>query len=464
MTMAPTRGPSAQGAYGPHRPVVTQQIQSGAFKPALALLLTLAKHLPPEPDFLDDLATCYWRLGDHEAALKLAQLVAQDRPDSPAAWARIGAMALSSGDPQMARDAFERVLTLSPRHAGALGTLNRMEPFARKSRRAELLRKIAKSPKASRPDRITAYTALGRIEDHAGQTKAAFFNWSRGKALSEGVFDPDALHARVAAIETAQPAPPPDPGGESFPRMVFIVGLPRSGTTLLESILLRHPDVGSFGETPALQDVRAEVETQVGPWPQALSDSAALAAGRAYIDRCAARCAELSPVMVDKTPLNIFDLGFAARVLPEARFIFAARHPLDVGLSNFSTNYHAAHPFSKTLAGIAEMSTAVRRAALAHQTHLGASLRWQRYSALVSDPETQIRALLDHCGLDWCDACLHPETRKGAVATASLTQVRAQINTGALGKWQRYAAELTPLIEALGGPDAVEAWDAPPTA
>ena len=168
---------------------------------------------------------------------------------------------------------------------------------------------------------------------------------------------------------------------------------------------------------------------------------------------------DLPPVIIDKTPLNIFELGFAARVLPSARFVFLSRHPLDVGLSAFATHFFAAHPYSNSLASIGDMTRAVYRSADNYERRLGPAFRRQSYAALVSSPETQIRSLLDHLDLAWDPACLSPQDRVGMVRTASVTQVRAPITRSAIGKWTRYEKELQPLVKALGGPDWIDDWE-----
>ncbi|QGX97045.1 sulfotransferase [Roseovarius faecimaris] len=366
-------------------------------------------------------------------------------------------MALSLGDMPKAKAAFEEVLTLAPREVNALAALNRIAPFDRGSARVKRLRQIARDRKAERGARATAYNALGRIEEAAGQTRATFHNFARAKALSPGRYDRDAVEALVSGLSQV-PGDGFAPCGtaEDAPRVVFVCGMPRSGTTLVESILLRHPETGSIGESSALGDVLAEHRATLGgagawDWVARTDDAQAARLGARYLERCAACFPDGLPgVILDKTPLNLFQLGFASRILPGARFVMLSRHPLDVGLSNFVTNFHAAHPFSRTLESIGHMTRCAARAAVLYEARLGAAFRRQSYAALVTEPEAQVRAMLGHLGLGWEVNCLHPEARDGAIGTASLTQARAPISAGAMGKWRRYEAELQPLIEALG--------------
>ena len=226
--------------------------------------------------------------------------------------------------------------------------------------------------------------------------------------------------------------------------------------------------VGTLDESPILQDVLTQLRSQLAhatgdgdPWAWAdhLTPSIAADLQNRFMSLCVARFGDiLPPVVVDKLPLNIFDLGFAQAILPNARFVCMSRHPLDVGLSNFCTNFGAKHPFSQTLDGIAEVTRAVYRAADLYQDR-GLDMRRQSYRALVEEPEYQIRSLLAYCGLEWDEACLSPEAGNGIVRTASVTQVRAPINRTGLDRWKNYASELTPLCEALEA-DWLASWEA----
>ncbi|WP_167853444.1 sulfotransferase family protein [Roseovarius aestuariivivens] len=247
------------------------------------------------------------------------------------------------------------------------------------------------------------------------------------------------------------PAGPARTAGKDEPRLVFICGLPRSGTTLVESILAQHPQAESLGESPALARLTDRARASDAP------DDRDLRAQNLAM-HMARRTTPPPQVLIDKTPLNLFELGLARRLFPDARIIFLSRHPLDTGLSNFTTNFHAAHPFSHRLDTIGHMTRAAYRAAAHYATALGPAFRRQSFRALVTSPEPQIRALLMHVGLDWDSACLSPERRAGIVGTASLTQVRAPISTGALNKWTPYRTQLQPLIDALGGWNWIEDW------
>lgn len=458
-----------QSPYSSVREPINALLQRREYKAALEILSKIHGDFPGDPQMLDDMASCYWSLGDHETAIKLLSHIVELAPANPAAWGKLGAMTMSVGDTSMAETAFSQVLKLTPNAVPALAALNRIKIFDRKSHRAKTLRKLAENKNLSAVDRATACNALGRIEEAAGNHRIAFRFFAKSKMHCSGTFDAAAFEHHIADQKRLfKPSDVVPPSTTSDPRIVFIVGLPRSGSTLVESILCRHPEVQSLGENLALQNVlaicRQDIATQHGAggefdWVGRLSAAQVTKYRSLYLQRSLQSLQEApAPVLVDKLPFNCFEIGFAQTILPEARFIFMSRHPLDVGLSNFSTNFFSAHAFSKRLDTIGQMTRAVYTSLEDYEDKIGHDLRRQSYSALVSSPEPQIRAILDHIDLPWEAACLSPEQGSEIVRTASLMQVRSPISTSALAKWKRYEAELEPLVDALGGWDWIDKW------
>ena len=439
-------------------------LAKGDYAAALQVVLPFVETPPIDAAHLDIALTCYWHLGDTGTALALLELAIRLSPESPMVWGKLGAMLLSMGEKDGAAAAFEQTLQLQPRSVTALGALNLITRFGRDSHRARLLRELAKAKGTSPRDRATAWNALGQIEEGAGRYSAAFRCFEKSNAAEPAPFRHKAFEALVDQQEAVfQPAEPLV--AADAPRCIFVVGLPRSGTTLVDSILKRHPLVRSTGEGTQLPTVLAALRKRFPgdgtPWAW-LNAAGTEDLRRAQTDfyRGITPPEGLErPYVVNKLPLSAFDLGFAQRLLPGARFVFMSRHPLDVGLSNFRTNFHETNAFSKTLPGIARMTRALYRSLDDYIPKLGDTLRVQSYSALVADPEPQIRALVAHVGLPWDDACLTPEEGEGAVHTASVLQVREAINLKGLDKWRRYEDQLAPLVTALD-PDWLAQWAA----
>ena len=164
-------------------------------------------------------------------------------------------------------------------------------------------------------------------------------------------------------------------------------------------------------------------------------------------------------VVVDKLPQNAFEMGYARMILPDAKFIFMARHPLDVGLSLFINSFATGHAYSKNWEWIGHMIRTCYASLEDYKGNLGDQLRIQSYRALVQAPEQQMKEINDHLGLDWDQECLTPQHSEDALKTASVLQVREGINQKGIGKWKRFETELAPLIEALGGWHWIRAWE-----
>ncbi|QBF34234.1 sulfotransferase [Thalassococcus sp. S3] len=447
----------AQATIPTHHRSIQEKIETGQVKAALAEALQWLEIDPLDRQVLDQAATCYRTLGDGKTALSLLRVISQHWPDDPQAWGRAGAMALLLGDREGAAHAYEQAVKLKPRSAHALAALNRLAPFQRDGRRARLLRQITRNAGYPSGERAVAWNALGRIEDRAERPRAALHCFSRAKSLSPGQYHPGAMEALLEAQKALYHAPKPASGGA---RLIFVVGLPRSGTTLTESILACHPQVQSIGESYALQESLAAARHLAGDawgW-QGLDEAQWKALRQHFLER--AELLSDAPVIVSKMPMDCLNIGYAAHLWPEARFVVMDRHPLDTGLSNFTTHFHDTHGFSKRFDWIGHLTRIVEEATQDYREKLGERVRIQSYRALVQDPPAAIAALLDHTRLDWCDACLTPERRPGGIRTASLIQVREGINQSGLGTWKAYNGLLDPLVAALGGDAYLDAWAA----
>jgi hypothetical protein len=303
-------------------------------------------------------------------------------------------------------------------------------------------------------DRIPLAFALGKAWLDAGEAERAFDRLDAGNRWKRASFD-YAVEADVALFERIASAFSADvvaaDGGYDGDLPVFVIGMPRSGTTLVEQILASHPDVHGAGELGVLEGVIGDAVGADG-FPEraaALSAAQAQAVGRAYADNVG-RYAQGRKRVVDKMPSNFRYAGLIHRILPKARIIHCRRDPRDTGLSCYSKLFTGAQPFAYDLAELGRYHRAYERlmdhwrAVLPPECFLEVD-----YEDVVGDLEAQARRLAAFCGLDWNAACLDFHTTARAVRTASAAQVRKPIYTGSVGRWKAYTLRLKPLLDAL---------------
>jgi len=242
--------------------------------------------------------------------------------------------------------------------------------------------------------------------------------------------------------------------GDADARPIFIVGMPRSGTTLAERIIAAHPGVRGLGERsdiPLMMQRAAEIGGEDSGFLDGISALSrdqlqGLAGG--YVNTVS----ELAPagIIADKMPFNFINIGFIHLLFPGARFIHCRRDSLDVGLSCYLTNFVQPHPWSCDLGHIGHYIKAHDRLMDHWRSVLPAPIFDWNYETVVADWEAEVRRLIDYLGLDWDPACLQFHRVGGAVQSASKWQVRSPVTSARVGRWRNFGGELSPLIDALG--------------
>ena len=453
-----------------------------------ALTLALA-HWPDDPLLLTDLGNTEQAAGQVEAALALWRQACALAPDYPMGWFNLGRNLQVLGDTEPAIDALQRASalepTLLPAHVllgDALVHLGRFDDADAHYRaalaqhpacgdawrglanmktrplsdedRTQLASLLTRNDIAE-TDRIAMGFALGKVSEDQGRYAEAFAALSDANARQRRLapWNASGFHAFVEAVVAAGaklPALDPKLGEE----VIFIVGLPRSGSTLFEQILAAHPLVEGASELPDLGDVLAEESARRGqPFPRWVPSASAQdwqRLGQRYLERTA-RWRRQCPRFTDKLPENWLYSGVLAAMLPGARIVDARRDALEAGWSCFKQQFYRLPHFSCTLTDIAAYVRDYEAAMNRWRAAAPERIRTQHYEALLADAQAEIRALLDFCGLPFDAACLEFHRAMRSVRTPSAAQVRQPLSRDT-ARAERYGHLLDPLRLGLGRP------------
>lgn len=405
--------------------------------------------------------------GDLEPAAALLEQALAETPNDLRLVQQLAQIQLWLGRLDAARQHYETIAEHDPL---GLAQLISAQQFPDDPKAVELLTRLAERPNLPPSARAQAQFALASLLERRGEHAAAFARLDAANALVRRQmrrYDPDGFSTLVDDVirafdsaEAAAPAAMPDSG----PTPIFVVGLPRSGTTLVEQILASHPQVagaGELGELPRLARLLPRL-CNGAQYPKdvpALSPAQCKALGQRYLQATKALAGD-ARYLVDKLPHNFVHIGFIRRILPQARILHLERDPRDIALSSYQQDFK----MKNTGMGYAfDLNHLARQI----NDHHRLMQHWRRllpgqfcevsYAALVSDPQTQIRTLLEHLDLPWDPAVLaHSQTQR-PVRTASVTQVRSGIYTHAVGRWQAYTEALQPLTDALR-PELLAHW------
>jgi hypothetical protein len=334
-------------------------------------------------------------------------------------------------------------LSILSRQTSGQNHVDRLEAALSSARREEDVLRIRYALAKEHEDIGNAQAAFAYLsEANRAQKRAIGYDFAQDAAIF------DAIERQFGSGAMAD-----DAAGLPDPAPIFVIGMPRTGTTLVDRILSSHPDVGSAGELQAMPlavKQLAGTATRVVLDAETVAASASLsplAVGEAYMTRAAHHRPEGKAHFIDKLPANFLYAGHIMRALPNARIVCLRRNPMDTVWSNYKNLFasqSAYYAYSYDLMDIARY----------YARFDGLMALWGRlwpgrvlqlsYETLVADQEGQTRRLLDHCGLEWDDVCLSFHENAAAVATPSAAQVRRPINADAVGRWRAHEAVLTP--------------------
>ena len=430
----------------------------------------LAQVTNEDPDNLGNAnlqAAAYGRIGEFDEALALYARVLADAPNQPKVWMSYGHLLKTVGRLDEGVAAYRRALQIQPGLGEVWWSLANLKTVRFSDEDIAMMRSALADERIGPEDRWHLDFALGKAHEDRREPEAAFAHYAAGNLLRKKRMPykaADTTAAVDAAIAVATPelfarfegagCPAPDP--------IFVLGMPRAGSTLVEQILSSHSQVEGTSELP---DIGILART-IAEYPQGLAtiDPAMLHdLGAQYLERTRVQRHTARPLFIDKLPNNWLHAAFIRLILPNAKIIDARRHPLSCCFSNFKQHFARGQGFSYSL----EDMGAYYRDYVHLMAHLDrvmpGAVHRVIYERMVDDTEAEVRALLDACGLPFEPACLAFYETERAVRTPSSEQVRRPIFREGTEAWKPYEPFLDPLKSTLGAvldayPAAPQGW------
>jgi tetratricopeptide (TPR) repeat protein len=431
-----------------------------------AALVEIERLLAVEPDHLGNRnlkAVVLCRIGDYEPAIRIYADLLEHYPRHAKVWVSYGHALKTAGHTERAVAAYRRSLELEPSFGEVWWSLANLKTFRFSADELAAMRGQLARADLAEDDRLHLEFAVGKALEDAGEYAPSFRHYAQGNAIRRAQlhYSADDTHARVQyirahytrdffAARAGAGSPAPDP--------IFVVGLPRAGSTLIEQILSSHSQVEGTMELPEVTSITRLLRLQgdaddVMPYHGALAalDADALRAlGERYLAHTRIQRKTAAPLFIDKMPNNFMHLGLIQLMLPNAKIIDARRHPLACCFSAFKQHFARGQSFSYGLEDVGRYY----RDYVTLMAHFDAVLpgRIHRvvYERMVDDTEGEVRRLLEYCGLPFEASCLQFFQNPRPVRTASSEQVRQPIYREGVDHWRHYETWLGPLASALG--------------
>jgi tetratricopeptide (TPR) repeat protein len=422
---------------------------------AKALLDQYRDNLDNSPIYLNLAGESYSRLNLHEDALPLFERACQLQPDVEIFNVSFAKCAVSVGKIDTAKSIYKDLLRRNPAHRRNHYELANLER-AKNDRHIKKMLKVLRKSDDEPSKNIYLYYALGKELEDLGRWNEAFNYYKKAGDAVKTVSDHDvaddvAVMDKIIDVCTGEWIANKPATDTTTRTPVFVVGMPRTGTTLTERILSSHSQMDSVGETQLLQMVlrrksKALSGSEITPSIiEAAAQASPASIASDYIDAVSYRVSDLK-LFVEKLPENVLYLGFIAKSWPNARIIHMRRHPMDACFANYKQSYFR---FAYSLDDVADYYLAYDRLSRHWRDTLGDRMIEVEYESLVSDPELETRRMLDSLNLPFEDACLQFDRNVTSIATASSVQVRDKMHTRSVGKWKNFERQLRPLRDKL---------------
>jgi tetratricopeptide (TPR) repeat protein len=418
---------------------------------------------PSNPGLHNLKAAVLGRIGDYEESIALYRKVLRDYPRQPKVWMSLGHALKTANHNAEAIEAYRRCIELAPHFGEVWWSLANLKTFRFTAKEIAAMRAQLERDDLTNDDRYHFHFTLGKALEDEQDFAGSFDHYERGNALRRKLIRYDAAEnaahvARSKKLFTREFFAARADGGCPARDPIFIVGLPRSGSTLVEQILSSHSQVEGTQELPditmlARMVARRTSRAEGSAYPRALEKFTAdelRELGERYMEQTRIQRKTSLPLFIDKMPNNFAHIGMIQLILPNAKIIDTRRHPLGCCFSCFKQHFARGQAFTYDQAEIG----AYYRDYVELMAHFDAVLpgRVHRvfYERMVDDTEAEVRRLLEYCGLPFEEGVLKFHENKRAVRTASSEQVRQPIFREGLDQWRHFEPWLTPLRTSLG--------------
>lgn len=417
---------------------------------------------PSNPEPYTRASFALYRLGKIQEAVAVCEKAVALKPNHGGALAQLGNSLRALGRMNEATQCYEKAIANMPADANVYHSLVNSKRMTVDDQHFIAIKELAdKMELFGTDDQISLHFALGKAFDDVNEYQKSFQHFRKGNALKRQQFveydEADSLMRfdRIIAAFSSEMLQEKKDFGDPSNVPIFIVGMPRSGSTLVEQVLASHTNIFGAGELREFGNLASKI---VGPEGSTFPEAAAflsselvrtLAAQYLHSIRCLAPDAER---ITDKMPSNFFNVGLIHLAFPNARIIHTRRNLCDIAMSCFSTLFAVGQAHTYDLAELGRYLRAYEKM-MDHWRKVlpkGAMIEVE-YEKMVSGLEAEARRIIEHCGLQWDDACLSFYKNSRPVLTASVTQVRQPVYKGSVGRWQRYENELQPLLRTLEG-------------
>ena len=395
----------------------------------------------------------------YEEAIKKFNIALQKQPDHGGTLASLGHAQKTIGLQTEAVDSYRACIRSNPAFGEAYWSLANLKTFKFSDEEITQMEHFVDDEKLLDETRVNFNFALGKAKEDNGEFKAAFERYEKGNTLRRQAenYDPvqtEIIHDRIIETFNTEFLVANAGQGNTDPSPIFIVGLPRSGSTLIEQILASHSMVEGTFELPdmarLIRGINEDSQAQEH-YPEAIHrylESGLPALGQQYLDSTLKHRSG-APRFTDKMPNNFPSIGLIHLILPNAKIINAKRHPLDSCMGTYKQLFYKGQAFSYDLMELGEYYLEYHRIMDHWHRVLPGRVLDINYENMVANQEEQTRRLLDYCDLPFEEACLQFYKTDRAINTASSEQVRQPIYAGSVNAYQRFESDLGPLIEIL---------------